>query len=146
MNTVNIQMRASIVFHGFIVFAMGVLAGFPYGTAVTTQADPRAWHMAHLEGFLNGLFLIAVGACGGLIRLRAWQRKFWYAGLLVTGYGNALGACIAALFHVRGITTEGPFINILALSLFMVAVLGVVVVLLLSCLGALHTARSVSAE
>ena len=71
-----------LVFHGLSVILVGMLTGFAYGLVVTGDlaGSERAWRMAHLEGVLNGLVLLAVAGIadrlaigGGRATLLAWS-------------------------------------------------------------------------
>jgi len=98
--------------------------------------------MAHLEGVLNGLVLIGVGAAGSLVALGARQASWLYWSLLVAGYGNVIAATIGATFGVRGLTAGGPAANLVVFLLFTAAIVGVFVGLFLAGLGAWRRARS----
>jgi hypothetical protein len=137
------DVRASLVLHGVVVIVLGLLAGFPYALVVTgdLQGEVRAWRMAHLEGVLNGLVLIGVGAAGSLIALGARQASWLFWSLLVAGYGNVVAATIGASFGVRGLTASGPAANLLVFTLFTAAIVGVFVGLALAGLGAWRQAR-----
>ena len=92
--------------------------------------------MAHLEGVLNGLLLLAVAGVGGRLALSARQGTVLAWALIVTGYGNVVAATIGATFAVRGLAPGGSFSNTLVYTLFMVAVFGVLVALGLVVFGA----------
>lgn len=50
-----------MIFHGAAVIWVGLMAGFPFGLVVMGRmgGEARAWHMAHMEGILNGLLTFA---------------------------------------------------------------------------------------
>lgn len=61
----NDELRLFMVRHGGIVAFIGALAGLAY-TFVLTGDIPgciRAWHLAHLQGVMTGILLIAVSSC-----------------------------------------------------------------------------------
>jgi hypothetical protein len=64
-----------LFFHGAAVIWVGLLAGFPFGFVVMhrMEGDVRAWHMAHLEGVLNGL--LTFGAAAALKHLSLDERR-----------------------------------------------------------------------
>src|SRR2546422_10805173 len=64
-----------LFFHGAAVIWVGLLAGFPFGFVVMhrMEGDMRAWHMAHLEGVLNGL--LTFGAAAALEHLSLDERR-----------------------------------------------------------------------
>lgn len=145
MAPLETRLRASLVAHGIVVIVLGLLAGFPFGLVITgdLQGDLRAWRMAHLEGVLNGLVLVGVGAAGGVITLSASQARWLWGGLLVAGYGNVVAASIAAACGVRGLAPTPPPSNVVVFLLFTAAIIGVFVGLWLAAVGAFrHAARN----
>jgi hypothetical protein len=136
--------RATLAGHGALVFLAGLLAGVPYGLLLLGWAlpgDDRGWRMAHLEGVLNGLLLLAVAAAGGQLRLgeRAQRAVVW--GLLATGWGNVVASVVAPLFEVRGLQAGGSLANTLVWALFMLAVASVLVAMGLVARGAFAARR-----
>src|SRR5207249_3400479 len=78
------RLRALLVANGALVFMVGLVAGFPFtfvilgkivlwplpgALGVHLPGDVRGWRMAHLEGILNGLTLIAVAAAAPCLTL-----------------------------------------------------------------------------
>ena len=57
--------RRSLIWHGMFLFLLGLLTGF----VETKFANPRMGLAAHLEGVMNGTFLIALGAVWMEVRL-----------------------------------------------------------------------------
>jgi hypothetical protein len=144
MEALDTRLRASLVSHGVLVVILGLLAGFPFALVITggLQGDVRAWRMAHLEGVLNGLLMLAVGAAGGLIVLTPRQARWLWGGLLVAGYGNVVAATIGATYGVRGLAPTLPAANVVVFLLFTAAILGVFVGLFLAAAGGFrHAAR-----
>lgn len=148
MEGFDTRLRASLVAHGVIVIVivLGLLAGFPFALVITggLQGDLRAWRMAHLEGVLNGLVMIGVGAAGGLITLTPSQARWLWGGLLVAGYGNVVASTIAATFGVRGLEATLPVSNLVVFVLFTAAIVGVFVGLYLAALGSFRRAGRAS--
>ena len=142
MEALDTRLRASLVAHGVIVIVLGLLAGFPFAFVITggLEGDLRAWRMAHMEGVLNGLTMIAVGAAGGLITLGPAQARWLWAGFLLAGYGNVIASVIAATFGVRGLALEPPASNVVVFLLFTAAIVGVFVGLWLTAAGAFRRA------
>lgn len=135
--------QASLVFHGIAVILLGLLAGIPFALVISGDlaGDVRAWRMAHLEGVLNGLVMLGVGAAGRHVLLSAGQTRACVLGLLAAGYGNVVAAAIGASFGVRGLSPAGPAANFLVFALFSVAIVGVLVGLALAAHGALRARR-----
>jgi hydroxylaminobenzene mutase len=85
---------------GAILFLVGLLSGL----AVPVVTNPRMGLAAHLEGVMNGTFLIAVGAVWTRLVLSTRQRTV-AAGLLLYGtYANWLFITLAALLGTSAAT------------------------------------------
>lgn len=83
-----------LMWHGMFLFLIGLLTGF----AETHFANVRMGLAAHLEGVMNGIFLIALGAIWSEIRLGPLAKAagFWIA--LFGTYGNWFVTTLAAAF------------------------------------------------
>ncbi len=135
--------RRSLVLHGIIVVLLGLLAGFPYAMVIAGDlaGDIRAWRMAHLEGVLNGLVLVGVGAAGSLLSLSAGKTRLLVFSLLVAGYGNVGAAALGASFGVRGLSPSGPAANFVVFAVFTAAIVGVLLGLGLAAYGSVRAGR-----
>jgi hydroxylaminobenzene mutase len=73
-----------LLFHGFLLFLLGLGAGL----VAYTLENPRMGVSAHLEGILNGVFLVGLGLAWPRLVLapRARAVCFWTA--LVGAYAN----------------------------------------------------------
>ncbi len=143
MNALEPTVRKSLVGHGVVVILLGMFVGFPYALVVTGSMPgaERAWRMAHLEGVLNGLMLVAIGAAGQSIALSARQAWWLRWLLIVTAYGNVIAATLGAAAGERGLTPEGPAANMIVYLTFMAAVVAVLVGLVLAALGAFRRSQ-----
>ena len=145
-----------LVAHGGIVFLLGMAAGFPFAFEILGRVelwpipgslelqmpgDYRGWRMAHLEGVLNGLLLVAVGSFGSKLRLSPRAAAWVAGGLLVTAWGNIVASWIAPLTGTRGLSFSGLSWNSAVFLLFMAAIAGVIIAMLLVIRGALAGAR-----
>jgi (hydroxyamino)benzene mutase len=83
-----------LMWHGMFLFLIGLLTGF----AETHFANVRMGLAAHLEGVMNGTFLVALGAVWNdvLLAPRAKTIAFWTA--LYGTYVNWLVTMLAAVF------------------------------------------------
>lgn len=135
--------RASLVFHGVVVIVLGLLAGIPYALVIggDLSGEVRAWRMVHLEGVLNGLLMVAIGAAGGSLVLSAARGRLLVWCFIVAGYGNVVASATAALFGVRGLTPAGPASNFVTYLIFMAAVVGVLLGLGIAAQGAFRARR-----
>ena len=88
--------RRSLIWHGMFLFLLGLLTGF----VETKFANPRMGLAAHLEGVMNGTFLIALGAVWMEVRLPLGVKAaaYWFAlyGAYVNWVATALGAALGA--------------------------------------------------
>jgi len=138
------RQRALLVANGAVVFVVGMIAGFPFALVVlgtpVGPGDVRGWRMAHLEGILNGLLLVAIAAAGGHLRLgpRAQGVLFW--SLVVTAWGNEIASVIGPLLGGRGLEFGGGVTNSVMYVLFMIAVVTVLVAMAVVLWGALRKA------
>ena len=131
-------LRARMLFHGIVVILLGLLAGIPFALVISGDlvGELRAWRMAHLEGVLNGLVVLAVAALGGVLSLSAVQQRWLAASLIVAAYANVVASVVAATFGVRGLEPSDPASNLLVFALFALAIVGVLLGLGLAAWGA----------
>ncbi len=146
------RQQARLTAHGALVFLLGMVAGFPFAFAIlgrvalwplniqwVVPGEPRAWHMAHLEGILNGVMLFAIAAVGPRLRLDASRQRLLATSLLVTAWGNMIASLIAPFFGVRGLELGGGVANTVVFLLFMIAIVTVFIALGLVYRGARST-------
>jgi hydroxylaminobenzene mutase len=83
-----------LMWHGMFLFLLGLFTGF----AEPHFVNMRMGLAAHLEGVLNGIFLLALGATWSEVRLSpgAKAAAFWTA--LYGSYVNWLVTSLAAAF------------------------------------------------
>jgi hydroxylaminobenzene mutase len=82
------------MWHGMFLFLLGLFTGF----AETHFANVRMGLAAHLEGVMNGMFLLALGAAWNELRLAPAPKSaaFWLA--LYGAYMNWFFVVLAAIF------------------------------------------------
>jgi hydroxylaminobenzene mutase len=80
--------------HGMLLFLLGLLTGF----AEHSFANIRMGLAAHLEGVMNGTFLLALGAVWNEVRLPRPAKATAYWGALYATYMNWLITTLAAVF------------------------------------------------
>lgn len=96
--------KRRLIWHGMFLFLLGLLTGF----VETKFANTRMGLAAHLEGVMNGTFLVALGAVWMEVRLSARLKAaaYWtalygaYANWATTAFAAVLGA--AALSPITG--------------------------------------------
>jgi len=83
-----------LMWHGMLLFLLGLLTGF----AEPHFANVRMGLAAHLEGVMNGILLLALGAIWPQVKLGrgAQAVAFWTA--LYSAYANWLFTMLAAIF------------------------------------------------
>ena len=86
--------KGRLLWHGMLLFLLGLLTGF----VEQKFSNPRMGLAAHLEGVTNGIFLVAVGAVWMEVRLspRLKAAAFWSA--LYGTYANWTTTMLAAIF------------------------------------------------
>ena len=129
------QMRSRLIFHGAVVFLLGMLAGFPFAFVLIAEVDGgttsipgtvRAWRMAHLEGALNGMLLLLVAAVAGHLSMSTGRQRVLFYGLVITAWGNIIASINSALTGGRGLSFTGADANTVTYVLFMAAVFAVI--------------------
>lgn len=127
------RVQALLIVNGALVLLAGYLSGFPYGTAVAEQiaggtdgivASVRAWHMAHLEGVLNGMLMIAVAAVAVQLAMTKRIESVIFWGLIVAGWTNVVASNLSALTGGRGTGVTGLDWNTFNFVVFMAGVIG----------------------
>lgn len=83
-----------LMFHGMCLFVLGLFTGF----AEQHFANVRMGLAAHLEGVMNGIFLLALGAAWRQVKLppTATMTAFWT--VLYGAYFNWFFTVLAAVF------------------------------------------------
>lgn len=138
MNTISSRDRTGhrLLQLGVLLFLLGLLIGF----AVPVLANPRMGLSSHIEGILNGIFLIALGLMWPRLNLspRLLAATFWLA--LFGTFANVAATFLAAAWGAGGammpIAADGfagtdpqeAIIKVLliSLSIAMIAVCGLV--------------------
>lgn len=139
-----------LIGHGAIVFILGLAAGVPFlwaldavaagGRAVEAEAL-RAWRMAHLEGTLNGMMMIAVAAAAKQLTLSDGRSSIITWGLIATGWGNILASFVSGMTGGRGLAFTGIDWNTLTFTLFSIAIVGVIAAFVVLALAAFSQPR-----
>lgn len=83
-----------LMWHGMFLFLLGLLTGF----VEHRFANVRMGLAAHLEGVMNGTFLLALGAIWTHVRLPLPGKTATYWIVLYATYANWLMTTLAAVF------------------------------------------------
>ena len=87
-----------LMWHGLFLFLLGLLTGF----AEQHFANVRMGLAAHLEGVMNGIFLMALGAIWNEVRLPSSTKMIAYWTALYGSYVNWLSHHSGGRFWYRG--------------------------------------------
>ncbi|MBN1635364.1 MAG: hypothetical protein JW920_02550 [Deltaproteobacteria bacterium] len=132
------KLRFLLVKHGAIVTIIGTIAGLVYGFVITgdMSGSVKSWHLAHLQGVLTGILMLAASSYIDHISLTENKRRFLAYALIITGYCYSIGPIWGAVFNVRGIQPSEPLSNLIMFTSNTVASISVLLALLLSFWGA----------
>ena len=89
-----------LMWHGMFLFLIGLLTGF----AEQHFANTRMGLAAHLEGVMNGTFLLALGAVWTEVRLSSRTKGIAYWTALYGTYGNWFVTSLAAAFGTAALS------------------------------------------
>ncbi|MBZ5696136.1 MAG: hydrogenase [Acidobacteriia bacterium] len=89
-----------LMWHGMCLFLLGLLTGF----AEQRFANTRMGLAAHLEGVMNGIFLLALGGVWTEVRLSPRTKGIAYWTALCGTYGNWLVTTLAAAFGTAALS------------------------------------------
>jgi hydroxylaminobenzene mutase len=89
-----------LMWHGMFLFLLGLVTGL-FEQRFTNM---RMGVAAHLEGLMNGTFLIALGAIWSHVRLAQPAKATAYWGTLYAAYANWLFTTLAAVFGTAAST------------------------------------------
>jgi hydroxylaminobenzene mutase len=93
-------MNRRLMFHGIALFLLGLLTGL----VEQRFANPRMGLSAHLEGLMNGTFLLALGAAWNEARLSARAARAAFVSALYGSYANWAVTTLAAVFGTVSMT------------------------------------------
>jgi hydroxylaminobenzene mutase len=88
------------MWHGMFLFLLGLFTGF----AETHFSNPRMGLAAHLEGVMNGTFLLALGAIWGDVKLSAAAKSIAYWTALYGTYANWAVTTLAAVLGTAALS------------------------------------------
>jgi len=89
-----------LMWHGMCLFLLGLLTGF----AEQRFANIRMGLAAHLEGVMNGIFLVALGAVWIEVRLTPLAKATAYWTALYGAYVNWTVTVFAAVFSTSSLS------------------------------------------
>ena len=89
-----------LMWHGMFLFLLGLVTGF----AEQNFANVRMGLAAHLEGVMNGTFLVALGAIWTEVKLPPLAKAIAYWTALYGTYVNWLVTTLAAVFGTAALS------------------------------------------
>src|SRR5262245_48909735 len=92
--------RRRLLWHGMFLFLLGLLTGF----VEQKFTNPRMGLAAHLEGVMNGIFLVALGSAWSEVRLSPRLKLATYWSALYGTYVNWAATALAAVFGTAALS------------------------------------------
>jgi hypothetical protein len=132
------EVRLFLIRHGAIVALIGSLAGLGFLFEITGDfpGSHKAWHLAHLQGVLTGIMILAVSSFVNLLSLGDRKLRILAYAFVIFGYCYSLGPVSGALLGVKGLEPTLPVGNLLFYASNTIASLSVLVGLVLIVYGA----------
>ena len=136
--------KRRLLWHGAALFLIGLLTGLVEQHFINV----RMALAAHLEGVMNGTFLLAVGAIWNEVRLSARTKAVAYWALLIGTYGNWIVTTAAAVLGTAALSpiTAGheaaPWKEAMITGGFVFIGLAIILAVVLLLLGLRSTAKA----
>jgi hydroxylaminobenzene mutase len=92
--------KRRLLWHGMFLFLLGLLTGF----VEQKFTNPRMGLAAHLEGVMNGIFLVVLGAVWAEVRLSPRLKATAYWSALYGTYANWAVTTLAAIFGTAALS------------------------------------------
>jgi hydroxylaminobenzene mutase len=89
-----------LLWHGMLLFVLGLVTGL----FSQQLGNPRMGLAAHLEGVMNGIFLLALGGAWNHVRLSTRAAALAFGAALYGTYANWTTTLLAALFGTAAMT------------------------------------------
>lgn len=125
-----------LLYAGVVLFLLGLIVGL----IVPLLANPRMGVSSHIEGVLNGMFLIILGLVWSKVKLAdRWLTITFYLAIYGT-FMNWLGILIAAVFNggkMLGVMAEGQEGSALVEGLVNFSLLSLSLAMIIVCIALL---------
>jgi hypothetical protein len=105
---------ALLLVSGSVVLLISLLAGYPYGHAITSEAaEPivRGWRLAHSSLAMGGTTTLAIGAVLPWLHPGGWERPVIAWSFALSGAAFSIALPYGAWRGHRGLAAHGPFDN-----------------------------------
>ena len=103
-----------LLFHGSIVFLIGLLCGLPYGLAITRKWGDeavRAWKLAHGSLSLGATTMIAIAAVLSSLQVSLTMQWWLATTFIATGYAFCFALTLEPFAGDRGLSWAGTWLN-----------------------------------
>ena len=96
MNTINkaANRENRLIFLGIFLFLLGLIVGL----LAPALANPRLAVSSHIEGIMNGMFLVILGLIWSRIEVSERMQKINFLAAIYGTFANWAGILIAAIF------------------------------------------------
>ncbi len=131
-----------LIFNGVIMLLTGLLAGIPYGMAISKKTNQRlieAWRVTHLSLPVGATLMLAIAAIFPSLSISVLFKWWITAFYLISAYGFMLAMLLGPNVGHRGLSPKGPilaklvFVGNVIGSAF--SLLGTIALLYASCLS-----------
>jgi hydroxylaminobenzene mutase len=139
----NAALTKMLIANGVIIILCGFIAGFLVGAVALEQlpGNKEDWLLAHMEGLLNGMFLLVIAGIGGFLALGRRSAGVMTYSFIGMAYCNLIFGFMRGATGAKGYALGGDFANeITALAGMLGVPLGIIA-LLLVLVGALKSAK-----
>jgi len=133
------RQRARLAAHGGLIFAFGMLLGIGFGVSQCQGQPPdyvHRWEVAHMQGLVHGVLLIAMAAGLAFIYFSPPLLGFVTWTAVIGAWAAVVGSAVAAIYEVDGRVWGPPLANQIAFVLFAAGVVGLVLSFLVVSLRA----------
>jgi len=141
--TKHAQIR--MLFHGTVILLGSMLAGFPLAVVAGNGSSPEvihAWVVTHASFVSSAILLIAIGAAARHLVLSPRQATLFSWTMLGSVYLLCTGLIFSAITGLRGLTPDGPPLNVALHVCNIIGVLGALVANVLLVRGAYASLRA----
>lgn len=128
-----------LVFLGFLLLFLGLVAGLPFHDAITASRGPdavRAWRVAHTSLVGLGALYLAIAAVADHLVLGRRAAALAVRGLVLTAYASVFAFILGPAVGARGLEPVGRPLNVLVFVAFAVAILASFVAIAVCLRGA----------
>lgn len=107
--------QMSLLFHGTVILLGGMLTGIPLAVVAGDGSSPEvvhAWVVTHASFASSAILLIAIGAAARHLVLSPRQATLLSWTMLGSVYLLCAGLVFSAITGLRGLTPDGPPLNV----------------------------------